>query len=333
VLKRQRPDGRLPSLAIGRDAADRHMPPLMPLAVWYLCHDGDWDYADRVLPALARAHHRLLATREPRRDGLLSWGNDRPESPPLGIPGWAGAAYESGMDNSPMWEELGFDEQNMILGRASVDLCSLAALSARVLAAINEHTGGDPGPYQQDYRRIAGAVNDRLWGQDGLYHNMNLHGSLATRVSPTSFYPMAAGLCPRDRGRQMIQRHLRCRESFWGHPVIPSVPRDSWLYDGDGDYWRGRIWPPMNYLVWAGLRQYNPGEAVHLGEHSRLLFDAEWERHRHVHENYSAATGNGEGRPGTYARSCKLYCWGGLLLLSELESKVGGAIVRLPSVE
>ena len=131
----------------------------------------------------------------------------------------------------------------------------------------------------------------------------------------------------------MVRRHLRDNERFWGHPVIPSLPRSSPLYDGDGDYWRGRVWPPLNYLVWAGLRQYDPAEAAHLAEHSRILFDQEWERHGHIHENYSADTAQGEPREGSFARSCPMYCWGGLLLLPDMESKVAGAMARLPQID
>ncbi len=333
VIARQQPDGRLPFVSLGPHDGDRTAPPLLPLAVWYLCHDGDWEFAAEVLPALIRAHRWLMKHRHPRNDGLLCWGDDEVKSGALRVDGRVGAAYESGLDNSPMWEELDYDQQTRSLGRACVDLCSLAALSARILVVLTEQTGEDPSPFLNDFLRIHHAVNNKLWGPDQLYHNLNLDGSLADCVSPTSFYPMLAGLCSRDQARAMVRRHLRDNERFWGHPVIPSLPRSSPLYDGDGDYWRGRVWPPLNYLVWAGLRQYDPAEAAHLAEHSRILFDQEWERHGHIHENYSADTAQGEPREGSFARSCPMYCWGGLLLLPDMESKVAGAMARLPQID
>jgi glycogen debranching enzyme len=332
LLARQQPDGRMPQVSLGPHDSDRCAPPLLPLAVWYLAHDAHLEFAAETLPALKRAHAWLRQSREPHHDGLFCWGDDREKSSPIHIDGWVGAIYESGMDNSPMWEELGFDGERRAMGRACVDLSSLAALSARVIAVLCERTGDDPAPFCDDYRRIAAAVNARLWGEDQLYHNLRLDGSLAERITPTSFYPMLAGIAPRDRAAAMIARHLRNRESFWGHPVLPSVPRSSPYFDGDGDYWRGRVWPPMNYLVWAGLRQYNPDEAAHLAQHCRDLFDEEWRRDGDVHENYSATSGHGEPGAGVYARSCPLYCWGGLLLLPDLEGKIGGAIARLPTL-
>jgi hypothetical protein len=332
VLARQQPDGRIPPMSLGPHDGDRCAPPLLPLAVWYLSYDGSHEFAAETFDALRRAHRWLIANREPRHDGLLCWGDDRQKSSPIRIDGWVGAIYESGMDNSPMWEELGFDGDTLSMGRACVDLCSLAALSARILAALSARTGEDPQPFIDDYRRIAGAVSSRLWGPDQLFHNLRLDGSLAERVSPTSFYPMLAGIASREQATALIGQ-LRDRDRFWGHPVLPSVPRNSPFYDGDGDYWRGRIWPPMNYLVWAGLRQYNPGEAAHLAQHCRDLFDDEWRRNGDVHENYSALTGHGEPAAGVYSRSSPLYCWGGLLLLGDLETKLGGAISRLPPIQ
>jgi hypothetical protein len=332
VLARQQPDGRLPPLSLGPHDSDRMAPPLLPLAVWYLCYDGRMEFAAEVLPQLKRAHRWMMEHREPHHDGLLCWGDDAEKHSPIHIDGWVGAVYESGMDNSPMWEELGYDPATRSMGQACVDLCSMAALSARIIAVLCERTGEDPRPFIEDYRRIHWAVNRRLWGADLIYHNLRVDGSQAERITPTSFYPLLAGLAGKDQAAAMIASHLRNREAFWGQPMIPSVPRNSPYHDGDGDYWRGRIWPPMNYLVWAGLRQYNPAEANNLAERSRELFDEEWSRHGDVHENYSAVTGRGEPGTGVYARSSPLYCWGGLLLLPELEGKIGGAISRLPAI-
>ena len=49
----------------------------------------------------------------------------------------------------------------------------------------------------------------------------------------------------------MIEKHLRNRAEFWGDWIIPSIARNDPAF-GDQDYWRGRIWGPMNYLVYLG---------------------------------------------------------------------------------
>ncbi|MCC6748055.1 MAG: hypothetical protein IT371_10380 [Deltaproteobacteria bacterium] len=337
VLADTEESGRVPGLRLGPHRSTRTGPPLLPLAAWYLCYDGHADFAAEVFPALARGHRWLMEHRRGGGEGLLAWSDGGADGlvtdgNPLHISGWVGAAYESGLDDSPMWEELGFDPVGRRLGQACLDLTSLGALSARCLAGLAELIGEDPEPYRADYRRIHAAVNQHLWGEDGRYHNLRLDWGRGGALTPTAFYPLAAGLAPADRAQETVTRVLAQHETFWRPPVLPSLARNAPDYDGDGDYWRGRIWPPMSFLVWAGLRQSSPALASQLAEQCRALFDGEWERHGHIHENYSALTGQGEPQPGTYARSCPMYCWGGLLLLPDVEGRTGSPIDHLPRI-
>ena len=54
----------------------------------------------------------------------------------------------------------------------------------------------------------------------------------------------------------MIEKHLMNPQEFWGEWVIPSIARDDPAFK-DQNYWRGRIWGPMNYLVYLGLQNYD----------------------------------------------------------------------------
>jgi len=46
------------------------------------------------------------------RDGLLEWGSDRGSSPTVGGRGFLQAAkWESGMDDSPMWDDAKYDSR------------------------------------------------------------------------------------------------------------------------------------------------------------------------------------------------------------------------------
>lgn len=66
----------------------------------------------------------------------------------------------------------------------------------------------------------------------------------------------------------------------------------------------------MNFLVYVGLLSAPCDEARRtLVDGSLRLLMGEWTRHRHVHENDSAETGEGDG----VTNSDKFYHWGGLL--------------------
>ena len=78
----------------------------------------------------------------------------------------------------------------------------------------------------------------------------------------------------------------------------------------DQNYWRGRIWGPMNYLVYLGLCNYDDSAVRRdFAKKSYDLFLKEWRDQGHVHENYNAITGTGDD----VGNSDRFYHWGALL--------------------
>jgi neutral trehalase len=150
-----------------------------------------------------------------------------------------------------------------------------------------------------------------LWSPHaGIFLNKDLHtGALSDRLSPTNFYPMLARAASPAQAQTMVQKHLLNPNEFWGEWVIPSIARDDPAFH-DQNYWRGRIWGPMNYLVYLGLRNYDDaGARSGLAEKSYALFLKEWHDKGHVHENYNAILGTGDD----VENSDRFYHWGALL--------------------
>lgn len=112
--------------------------------------------------------------------------------------------------------------------------------------------------------------------------------------------------------------------------MIPSIARDDPAF-GDQNYWRGRIWGPMNYLVYLGLRNYDDATArTEFAEKSYQLFLKEWREQGHVHENYNANLGTGDD----VTNSDRFYHWGALLgfveYLQQTHAKGGTDSARSP---
>ena len=62
----------------------------------------------------------------------------------------------------------------------------------------------------------------------------------------------------------------------------------------DNDYWRGRIWAPMNFLVYLGMQKYNLTDArTDLVNKSRNLLLKNWRENAGIYENYNSVTGKG----------------------------------------
>ena len=107
-----------------------------------------------------------------------------------------------------------------------------------------------------------------------------------------------------------IQAHYENPKEFWGEWALPSIARNDPAF-GDQNYWRGRIWAPMNFLVYLVLCRWPDMERIRkdLADKSEKLLLKEWLEHRHVHENYNAVTGEGCDSDN----SDRFYHWGALL--------------------
>jgi hypothetical protein len=227
-----------------------------------------------------------------------------------------GAIFESGLDNSPMYDAGFFDEKTHRLLIADVGLISLYSADCEALAEIAAVLGKSA--EEKELRARAKSYRESLaslWNEKtGIFLNKDLHtGQLNPRISPTNFYPLLARAATPQQAQRMVQDHLLNPQEFWGEWVIPSTPRNDPAFK-DQNYWRGRIWGPMNYLVYLGLRNYDlPQVRDELAKKSVELFQEEWKTKQHVHENYNALTGTGDD----VSSSDRFYHWGALLALIE----------------
>jgi hypothetical protein len=258
--------------------------------------------------------------------GLLSWGSNPCETG-LGD-SWElggmnerqGAAYESGLDNSPMYDDIPFNKEKHVMELADVGLTSLYIMDCDSLAEIARVLGKSREEKELKSRADLFRTNlTSLWSEEkGIFLNQRTDsGEFSYRISPTNFYPLLARAASQEQAEGMVKEHFYNPKEFWGEWVMPSISRNDPAFP-DNDYWRGRIWAPMNFLVYLGLRNYNlPQAKADLAEKSKNLLLKEWLAKGHVHENYNANTGEG----CDVSSSDRFYHWGGLLGLIALMEK------------
>lgn len=230
---------------------------------------------------------------------------------------------ESGLDNSPMYKEVGYDKQRNLMALADVGLMSFYITDCRELADLAGRIGrNDVVPeLEQRVDKYSGSLRSLWCEETGLFLNKHMDtGELQHRLSPTHFYPLLAEVPTQEQAERMINEHFFNPDEFWGDWILPSIARNDPMYP-EQDYWRGRIWAPMNFLVYLGIRKYDLPEArTALVEKSEALLLKEWRDNRHVHENYCGDTGMGCG--SGKQNSDAFYHWGGLLgLISVLEAE------------
>jgi hypothetical protein len=317
TLRESTAQGFVPNYARSGDwkSYDRSEPPVGSITVLglYKKFHERWFLEEAFAPLLRWnrwwSEHRDI-------DGYLVWGSDgenKPGNLDDSSPGTRGGAIlESGLDNSPMYDTATYNSKSHLLEYADVGLMGMYIADCDALQEIAEALS-KPAEAKELKERSARyrAKLATLWDEStGIFLNKDLHtGQFSTRLSPTNFYPMLARAATSDQAKVMIQKHLLNPNEFWGEWVIPSIARDDPAF-GDQNYWRGRIWGPMNYLVYLGLCNYDvPAVRGEFAQKSYSLFLKEWNENGHVHENYNAITGTGDD----VSSSDRFYHWGALL--------------------
>ncbi|MBT2659027.1 hypothetical protein J7E81_28045 [Bacillus sp. ISL-18] len=302
----------------GFKSHDRSQPPVGSLVVkeMYRKFEEKW-LLEEVFDDLYEWNSWWFTNR--KNGNLLSWGST-PYEPVMdnyweitGVNEIFGGALESGLDNSPMYDGIPFNAENHLMQLHDAGLNGLYMMDCYALADIANVLKDDKRVSELLERAELISTNmQELWGEkEGIYFNRLVgdQQEFSKRLSPTNFYPLLGKVPTQEQAERMINEHFFNPEEFFGEWIIPSISRNDPSYP-DQDYWRGRIWAPMNFLVYLGLRNYQLPEAQKiLAEKSKDLLLKEWLKHGHVHENYNADTGEGCDKNN----SDRFYHWGALL--------------------
>ncbi|MYB31374.1 MAG: hypothetical protein F4Y20_02260, partial [Acidobacteria bacterium] len=255
--------------------------------------------------------------------GLLSYGSHEAKNPfaePV-VRTKTAAGYESGMDDSPMYEDVPFNRDEDVLELQDVGLTSLYIADCRALAELARLLGREAEAAELEERAAAFSdALDGLWVEERGYY-LNYRTDLdrfSERRSPTLFYPLLAGVASETRAGRLIREHLLNPEEFWGEFVLPSTTRDDPSFPRQR-YWKGAIWPPLNFLTYLGLRRAGDRTtAAELSARSLDMFLREWRRRGYVSENISSITGTGDDER---LSSDPFHSWGALFgIMAFIES-------------
>jgi mannosylglycerate hydrolase len=327
-------------------------PPVHATAVWRVyrrARDGDQAKAflQELMPGLVRWHEYLYRERTRGDDGLVEIWHP----------------WESGMDNSPLWDEAlaritpareaipdyervdldfvdaaqrptdaeydryaylvklyrdwGYDSSRIREGSpfAVYDVLfnSLLVQANRDLAEIARVLELDPEPFEAWAERTAAGLDARLWDDaEGSYGDFDVRAGRRVRAQTSAaFAPLFAGIPTAERARHMLDRLLASSVAVDGAGrVVTSVAPGDANYN-PALYWRGPVWPMINWVLHAGLRRYGfVDEAQEI--RTALL---ELVRREGFWEHYNATTGRGQGT--------EQVSWTAALVLDLLEDKPG----------
>ncbi len=308
------PQGNFACLLTSRNSwVDRSQAPHGAFIAWLMyLRSRDRSLLDLAYEPLARNHRWWRTNRDPDGRGLVSCGTSD-----VGDALYKGTAFgarnETGMDNSATHDEAAYDPATRTLSTIDVGLNCALALDAEMLARIAREL--DRPDDAASFAALAAATRDKICGElwdeaRGLFANRQRGGAFVSSVGPTSFYPLLCGAASKPQASRLLE-HLADPAMFGGKFVLPNAARSEPAYN-DNVYWRGRVWPNVNYFVWQGLRRYGfEEEAAELARKSLAMFEQSWTTSRLCGENYNAATGEitdqGDADP--------FYTWGAMLPL------------------
>lgn len=318
-------EGFVPNYACqnGFKSFDRSQPPVGSIICLkiYERFKEKW-FLEEVYEKLAAWNDWFYRCRQ-TQNGLLTWGSDPYEKyydhhlESDGIGDWQGASYESGLDNSPMYEDIPFDYEQHRFMLDDVGLSGLFIADCHALAEIAGILGT---PEDKDrFLKRAECVENRLeelWDDEiGLYLNRRTDtGKYENRLSPFHFHALFSSKVSKEKCDRMIHEHLLNPDEFWTNYPLPSIAKSDPSYVKQ-TYWQGRVWAPMNYLVFEALIAAGDEKTAKLlADKSAELILKEWLECGHVHENYDPENGEGCNNP----RSDRFYHWGGLLAYMSL---------------
>jgi putative isomerase len=311
------PEGFIPncSQANGRQTLDRSQPPVGSIMIKeiYKNYPEEW-FLEATFDKLLRWNRWWMEKRFHK--GMLSWGSHKADNP-FNDPRMydlKSAMLETGIDDSPMYEDVIFNYDSAVMEMHDVGLNALYIADCDALAEIAEilHKTKEADELKARANYFREQLKTLWVEKNNLYLNKKTNdNTFSTRLSPTLFYPWFANISTPEQTQKMINNHYFNTNEFYGDWVLPSISRDDTTFYRQ-KYWKGAIWAPLNFLVYLSMRN-SPGTdtaRIDLAKKSNDLFVKEWLRKNYIGENYCAITGTADDER---IQSDHYYTWGALL--------------------
>lgn len=297
-------------------------PPLAAWAVWEVYRrGGDTGFLRRMYPKLTAYHAWWYRNRDHDGNGLAEYGATVDPANDSTKERRAAAAWESGMDNAPRFDDVALSANKDAGGRTvgyslrqeSVDLnCYLAAEKqylARAARVLGHRTEAER--LLRERAVLDKRIRSRMWDPDTrFFYDRALDGGPRTGAGKgiEGAVPLWAGTAT-ARQAAGVRSALTDEEQFGTPLPMPTVARDNPAFDPTG-YWRGLVWLDQAYFAVLGLRTYGyHRDARRITERlltraHGLLGDGP------IHENYDPLTGRG--------RNSSNFSWSAAALLEFL---------------
>jgi hypothetical protein len=138
-----------------------------------------------------------------------------------------------------------------------VDTSAQVALFSRNMIEIVSITGNgeDIKIYKDCFEETKYAINKYCWNEyDACYYDLG-YSKQIPRKHIGMFWVLWAEVIPKNRLKRFLS-HLINPAEFWRKIPVATLSADDKDFSPAGDYWRGSVWAPTNYMILRGLKNY-----------------------------------------------------------------------------
>lgn len=310
-------------------------PPLATWAVWEIYQrSGDLEFVELMYPKLVAYHQWWYLNRDHNGNGLAEYGaNLHPAhfkgGKPLRSAIIEAAAWESGMDNAPRFDDdanlqvlENHDVNGKLIGfslsQESVDLNAYLFAEKELLVKMAKLQGldGESSRWTSEAASLKELIQTRMFDErSGFFYDLRFDDSGSHQMTDAGkgvegWLPLWAGAASASQAKQMVERHLT-EQAFATKIPFPTVSADSPNFAAT-QYWRGPVWLDQALFGLMGLKRYGyDKEATRLA--TRLVEQGEGILlQAPIRENYDPLTGKG--------LHCTNFSWSASVLLLIYES-------------
>ena len=241
VLSQQRKDGLISSMMSPYATVDETQPQVLAWGAWEVYKKtGDKAFLAECVEKLDKYLTWDRNNRDKNGNGLLEWLVD-PDNTEC-------KSGESGQDNSVRFE---FDE-----AMDAIDFSTFQAQDSEYLSKIYAELGNESKSREwKEYSDgLKTKINELLWdSDDGVYYDRLQSGKFTKVLTPSSFFPLMAGIPNREQAAKMVTV-LTNPDLLWTKIPFATVAKTHSKYGTD--MWRGAMWLNINYFIHCGLKKY-----------------------------------------------------------------------------